>query len=869
MRCGDPNRVSRYVNDELTAAERAEVEAHLDDCAECRMLVAELARTLADSSETEVQSSDKPVRVGDSIGRYVIREWIGEGAMGVVYRAEDPQLQRDVALKLVRTGDADLATRTARLLREATLMARIAHPNVVPVYDAGAHAGRVYLAQELVVGTNLERWQHDNRAGPRPLLERWLEAGRGLAAAHAAGVLHRDFKPANVLVGADGRARVTDFGLARRGAELAVETSSAASGDPSTSGLLGTPRYMAPEQRRGIATAASDQYSYAVGLREALATEAPSVVTRALVRATRDDPAQRFESMAELLDQLELALRPKRRVAAYLTLALGCALVLGLGAWRLHALRTRASCESFASELAGLTGKDSAGALVTRAIDAWSSQWIGEKRASCLATRVAGSQSEELFELRTECLEQQRREVSTLLSLLVKPGEVSDPRAAVQELPSPATCANARDLLDRAPLPADPGQRARLASVRKLLDEAIANRLAGHFSAALELVGKARAELTPLGYAPMESDLERIEGGLHSRLGHSAAAEAAFRRAALAGIAGRHDTAVVRAYVGLIYHVGHELRRFDDAHRLAEEAEAALARYGTHDELRARLDRSLCVVLTSEGRPAEAVPYGERAVRLLEKTYGTDSFETTMARQYEAYALSALGRLEDAARLNESAIASLESTLGDPHSQLCGAIDELGTIRFEQGRLDEALALHRRALQMVEHLANHQHYKVFLLPNAARDLAALGQRDEALELLARAEPIADASLGKDHLDTTKIQVLRARIALRTQPIRYQPGMLEALERAVQVGTTAHAGPRDRAAAGFWLAHALVLADPSNCRRARGLADEAYSLLEGAPGVATRDGETTQEIDTWRKHLPCRANTLAAVKPVSK
>ena len=244
---------------------------------------------------------------GTRVGRYVIHAKLAQGGMGVVYRAHDPELGRDVALKLVRVraGADPLAIARERLLREAQALAQIAHPNVIAVHDVGAHDRDVFIAMELVEGTSLRAWSAAHSRPWRELLTALIAAARGLAAAHAAGVVHRDVKPDNVIVGADDRVRVLDFGLARGaadGSDLGVTPDgeldpaafdgdtlgdgagsagsagsvAAPSGDPITrerllapltevGAVLGTPKYMSPEHHRGgPVDARSDQYSFCV-----------------------------------------------------------------------------------------------------------------------------------------------------------------------------------------------------------------------------------------------------------------------------------------------------------------------------------------------------------------------------------------------------------------------------------------------------------------------------------------------------------------------------------------------------------------------------------------------------------------------------
>jgi len=321
------------------------------------------------------------------LGRFSVLRRIGAGGMGVVYLGYDAELDRKIALKLLRLRSADSdGHASARLVREARALARVDHPHVIAVHEVGSHDGAVFLAMDLVEGASLEVWQRERPRPWRALVELYIQAGRGLAAAHAAGVVHRDFKPANVLVGDDGRgglrARVVDFGLARAAEEEGDEDEPASvARDPprpreadadgvgpdgaltseltATGALLGTPAYMAPEQLLGHrADARSDQFSFALALHEALcgqrafagdsidalrdavlaghrrpssaARRGPRWLHRILDRALERAPERRHPSMQALLDELERGLLRRRRlglIAGALVLSLGAAFV--------------------------------------------------------------------------------------------------------------------------------------------------------------------------------------------------------------------------------------------------------------------------------------------------------------------------------------------------------------------------------------------------------------------------------------------------------------------------------------------------------------------------------------------------------------
>ena len=297
------------------------------------------------------------------LGRFLVIERIGAGGMGQVYAAYDPELDRKVALKLLH-GHVDAGDRHAaeRLHQEAQAMARLSHPNVVTVHEIGGHAGSIFIAMELVAGVDLGRWL---AAQPRPwraVLDMFRAAGEGLAAAHDAGLVHRDFKPANVLVGDDGRARVADFGLVHTG--RSPEADPAAEATTRVGAVMGTPAYMAPEQLRGAATdARTDVFAFCLALWEALlgsrpfAAESLDLRLQAIERGLPDDPPRlplrerwlrpllrrglaadpgaRWPGMRPLLAALahdpERARARRRRGALFtaVSLALGAALLFG------------------------------------------------------------------------------------------------------------------------------------------------------------------------------------------------------------------------------------------------------------------------------------------------------------------------------------------------------------------------------------------------------------------------------------------------------------------------------------------------------------------------------------------------------------
>ncbi|MBV8763011.1 MAG: protein kinase [Deltaproteobacteria bacterium] len=314
----------------------------------------EFART-ATAPDTQASPKEALPPLGDKLGRYKLERPLGIGGMGVVHCAFDPDLERRVALKVLRKVDRSDEARL-RLLREARALAKITHPNVVNVHEVGTADGRDYVAMELIDGDSLDAWLKAQPRSTADIIAAFISAGRGLAAAHAAGLVHRDFKPHNVLRDQHGRIVVTDFGLARGvekdGQDISFDTTlppgTAADELTKTGSLLGTPAYMAPEQwDHGPVGPAADQFGFCVALWEALAGERPfkgdtfedlkheiqrgpdeldvSKLPRRLRKPLRrgldPDPAKRYPSMDALLAALT---RAERRP--------GVAVVIGSGA---------------------------------------------------------------------------------------------------------------------------------------------------------------------------------------------------------------------------------------------------------------------------------------------------------------------------------------------------------------------------------------------------------------------------------------------------------------------------------------------------------------------------------------------------------
>ncbi len=502
-----------------------------------------------------------------TLGRYQVGELLGSGGMGSVYRARDPLLGRTVALKVLRAGTAG---DPAQLVAEARAMAKLSHPGIVTIYEAGIEDGHVYLALELVDGPTLRGWLAAHPRTRREIVAVFAAAGRGLAAAHRAGLVHRDFKPDNVLVGNDGRVRVGDFGLAATtGAEGAI---------------AGTPAYMSPEQHRGLAaTASSDQFSFCVTLDEALhgrrpfagtgleelranvlgqrleppRARVPRLLRAAVERGLDVDPEARFPSMDALVDTLERRPWTRSRVVLASTVVVVAALgVVAYGATRTPAAApAKLRCTGTQARAAlvdvwddgvrsrvrqGFTAAGLPGgyAAVATRLDAYTREWVEGKRQLCLAAEAAQQRPGH-----NECLMRLRSRLKATTALLARPTRARVERAAgvIDRLEPISTC-DAGSASSRVVLgPTGAEGRRRLKEMELELDRVQALERFGEIEAALALVRASIEKTRDMTRNPARADALLFAGRLERAAGDPGAAghlEAALTEAALIGDAG-------------------------------------------------------------------------------------------------------------------------------------------------------------------------------------------------------------------------------------------------------------------------------------------------------------------------------------------
>jgi eukaryotic-like serine/threonine-protein kinase len=727
-------------------------------------------------------ASFEQVVVPSLVGRFEVRECLARGAMGIVFRAHDPKLDRDVAIKVLASSRTASSGRRGRMLREAQGMAKLSHPNVVTVHEVGEVDEGVFIAMELVDGTTVTDWLAAARRSWREVRDVFLSAGRGLAAAHDAGVYHRDFKPDNVMIGRDGRVRVMDFGLAR----LELDPSEPASDSDvdyaegsdllSLSGeFAGTPAYMAPEQFDGIADARCDQFSFCVALFEALfgrrpfegktiaalrlatttgeirlpsrRANVPAWLRRTVVRGLAANPEDRHESMATLLEALTHDRVLGRRRTGVAIAGLGVAIVLTGLVWRSDPpvcsgatqtmeetwSKTRADDLLDAFVASKLPYAAQSAELAIRHVDELASRWI-EVHIEVCERGLRHELSSELLDRRMSCLDQHRRTLDATIDVVAEADHEVVKRAieVIAGVPVADECLREADVMPLMP-PADVA--ADVQAIRTLMAEAEALARAGKWPRAEALAEAALQQAQTVGWDPVVAEALRTFGlELIRREEYPRAAEPLVEGFFLASEVGRYELAAETAEK--LVRVSSNLGRTEEAMTWSRHAELALERSAAGPIQRARLEDAIANALTHVGRFDEAAARQTEAIALAERSLPQSELLLADILTNSAQTLTRSGRGDEAVLRIERAVAISEAALGPDHPKTLVSLNNLGIVLRRLGRLDEALEVHHRALEIWEREWGPDDVETLTCRESlGQTLAALGRLEEALEIL--------------------------------------------------------------------------------------------------------------------------------------
>jgi tetratricopeptide (TPR) repeat protein len=750
-----------------------------------------------------------PLERGSRLGRYVLDRLLGAGGMGMVYAARDPSLERDVAVKLIRPASDGRAAlvRWSRLIGEARAMARLSHPNVVTVFEAGTDQGQAFLAMELVDGLTLAEWLAHQRRPWRETVRMCLQAGRGLAAAHAAGVVHRDFKPSNVLVSRSGVARVTDFGLAQ------LRDVAGADGPEAPAPLEGTPAYMAPEQLRGApADARTDQYAFCAVLHEALHGTLPSAgspgtarlprrLQRLLQRGLSSDPGARYPSMEALLDELEVLARAPARKVWLAAVAAGA--VLGAGAFPAARLLEQRRCAEAERALDGVwegaaredvrraflaTGApiaEDAFASVDRTLSRYAAEWRAVTLETCLAARVRRERSDRAHARAAACLAARRDGLGQVVRLLGAADQkvVFEAPTAVHGLEPVAACADLQGQGPEAGGPEGAGAGPEVARARQGISEVKALLHTGQWAKAAAgapgVVEAARAA----GSRALEAEALLAAGAAYGRAGDFRAAEVSLREAVWASQAGRAELLEARAWIELLGLVGGRMAP-EEGERLRRHAVATLERVGGHPDLEIELALNSGDACSAQLRHQDALEANRKAMELAERRFGADSWRIAGPANNVGAALMAVGRYQEALVFHRRALAAREHEYGPRHADVAGSLHNIARVYREWGRPDQALGYAARAMEIWERSLGKDHPRYGRgAHNMAAILSRLGRHQEALEWCRVSLGVIERSLGAGHPEEGPVRSLEGAVL---GALGQREAALAAHRRAVEI-----------------------------------------------------------------------------------
>jgi tetratricopeptide (TPR) repeat protein len=747
-------------------------------------------RVGSDSSDT----SDAPEFVAEPtrLDRYVLLERIGRGSSASVWAAYDPQLDRRVAIKLLHQRGDESAASTR--LDEAQALARLSHPNVVAVHDVQSFAipevgHGVFIVMEFLAGVSLREWMSQPHDWDE-VVTVFRDAGRGLAAAHEHGLVHRDFKPSNVMFGVDGRVRVLDFGLAR---------ASKSKHDDRPRRIVGTPVYMAPEQHLGDPVdARSDQFAFCATLFEALymqrpftghdrvtlgtaklrgeimppprAARVPAWLHAVVLRGLAAEPSARFPNMNELLDALARDPRRVRRrwiaAAAITTVVAGSSYALAQvaaeeaapyvcespereleGVWD-DAARARLK-QSFRAT--GLPFADTAYQRVEEGLDAHTREWAQLHREVCEATMIRHEQSLELMAEQMLCLQRHLRKIGGLVSALEQADAKSLARAgdALLALGPPAACHERvgaqphqqPEGIQRSALLDLEGEIARAGVLTQLgrYEEAV-TVAQGAIDQALELSDADGAGRAWLAQTRALWYLGRYDEAIY-------ASEQAIRWAAEAGDQETQAMAQIR-----LIRTYTQMGKYEVAEAVAKLAAVLVADGRLGRDLEAWYDLYVAILYTRQLRWEEAIQRLEHGLELREQLYGPEHPELAPFHNTYGNALLKQGDLDRALPHYHEALRLWESNLGSEYPDVASVNNNIGAIHLGRAQYDEAR-------QYFEHTLTS--YELSLGPDNPQMISALtnlgfvadgqGRRHDALEMFERGRGIAKTAIGDDSL----------------------------------------------------------------------------------------------------------------------
>ncbi len=737
-------------------------------------------------SADEAAPVAKRFEEGTTLGDFVVGRLLGEGGMGTVYEAYDPTLERTVAIKVLRNQGGD-ANASRRLLREAQAMARLAHPNVATIHEVGSADELVFLVMEHVDGETLGEWLR--RGHPwKEIVEVISQAGRGLQAAHEVGLVHRDFKPGNVLIGGDGRVLVTDFGIAQGSCNpKPTRSGRAISGAQPSAGVSGTPGYMAPEQARGESVdARADQFAFGVTLRDALfgrdardssgertqaatnSSTLPKALRPVIERMTDETPNARYADMEAALAALRQLTRPRHRVLLLAIALLAIGVGGGVAAILSRGPAPKSACEqsadlvdqtwnastaknirvAFESTSRGHAGKTAE--RVSRLVDDFAASWRLGRKSACSADPASRTQ-------RLRCLDLQLDEVRAQLAVWGRADDTVVDAAVrtASALPKTGQCT--------APPPA-PSKSAR--PLLEKVNRAKALQASGKLQDAQAIVDTLLDDSANFSDPSVAAAIYHVAADVAVLAGDAPTARERFAQAARYAATAGDDHQMADALLGQAMATV-DNGRGRDALGIIDAAETLVLRAKLPD-LDASISGARGAAFAAIGDGEAALPHLMRALELSRGAAEGDvggglDVAANLGRLSTAYI--GLGRYQDSIDALVECVDIETRLLGPAHPDVASSYHDLAVSESRLDQHEQALAHYQLARDIFIETYGPRHVNVGLVQLSMGTLARLmGDAALARASYDGAEPILRERLGENHPHFAALYGGRAAIA---------------------------------------------------------------------------------------------------------
>lgn len=725
---------------------------------------------------------------GFAVGRYLVLDRIGTGGQSVMYSAYEPERVRKVTLRVFHQDDSPVPDREklqSQFLHVAQLLARLSHPQLIPIYEIGTFGDQNFIAMEFVDAIDLPSWLRQQARSQQNILDVFILAGRGLKAAHNAGLLYAKFRPDIILIAPSGQVYIDLLDLLD-GESTVLEAPSAPAQllfrfEPAvyTNQLQskalsdhGVAHYAAPEQYVAKPVEIrTDLFNFCAALYEALYTvppfsgntlaeyllsvqagtlrpvpagvrSSPSWLRQALLRGLSAEPNRRYDSMDALLTTMS---RPRYLMRwGWIWGGTGLALgVLLLLSWHISILvkRQQLLCSGAVTKLTAVwdsprkeaihdafrrTGKPFAEETWQRleqSLNRYAMQWVSMHNEACRLTQVRKEQSDALLDLRMRCLDRRLADLTALTQRLSELDEawLDKVTSAAQSLPPVSACADVVTLSAPIPLPDSPAKRERVASLQRELSGIQTMQRLGEYVKSQKPAQVMAENARALGYTPLEAEALNLLATAQNQRGQSQEAIKTLQLAAASAIAGRDLRVAARAFTNLLLISGYRLQLPDEVRKWEMLASAALIASGRDQEGQVELASAKCLAAFSSPLQERTLSLCQESLAAATKFYGPTHYFVSVQLNNLAVILGDRKQLDQALQLFRQSLSITQQQLGASHPRVAVRLMNIGEALGFQGKYQEAIPYVLQAFDLQKRLLEPDN------PQIGITLSALGR----------------------------------------------------------------------------------------------------------------------------------------------